>query len=162
MAFDAFLHIDGIKGESLDDKHKDQIEVDSYGFSLTQSGRGVGTAGGHATGRVDFGDFYVSKALDAASPNLYLACANGTVHKSAILTLCRAGGDKLEYMKIELKDVMIKSVQPSGNGQGDVPTETVNFAYGWMGWTYTQQDPTTGKAKGNVAAAWDLKANKKA
>lgn len=27
MAIDVYLHIDGIKGESQDDKHKDWIEI---------------------------------------------------------------------------------------------------------------------------------------
>ncbi len=36
MAFDAFLKIDGIPGESTDDKHKDWIEVLSYGVGIQQ------------------------------------------------------------------------------------------------------------------------------
>ena len=34
MAFDAFLKIDGIPGESTDDKHKDWIEVLSFDFGM--------------------------------------------------------------------------------------------------------------------------------
>ena len=36
MAFDAFLKIDGIPGESADAKHKDWIDVLSYGFGIQQ------------------------------------------------------------------------------------------------------------------------------
>ena len=35
MAFDAFLKIDGIPGESTDDKHKDWIEILSFDFGMT-------------------------------------------------------------------------------------------------------------------------------
>jgi hypothetical protein len=34
MAFDAFLKIDGIPGESTDDKHKDWIEILSFAHGL--------------------------------------------------------------------------------------------------------------------------------
>jgi type VI protein secretion system component Hcp len=35
-AVDAFLKIDGVKGESLDDKHKNWIEVLSTSHSISQ------------------------------------------------------------------------------------------------------------------------------
>ena len=38
MAADYFLKIDGIKGESLDDKHKDEIDVLSFSWGVSQSG----------------------------------------------------------------------------------------------------------------------------
>ncbi len=38
--FDAYLQIDGIKGESQEDKHKDWIEVLSFSHNVTQSGKG--------------------------------------------------------------------------------------------------------------------------
>ncbi len=75
--------------------------------------------------------------------------------------MCRAGGDKMKYMEIKLEDVMISSVNYSGqSGGGDFPSENVSISFGKITWTYTQQDPATGKPKGNVEAGWDLKANK--
>jgi hypothetical protein len=35
-AYDAFLNLDGIKGESTDDKHKDWIEISSFNHNITQ------------------------------------------------------------------------------------------------------------------------------
>lgn len=162
MAVDAYLLIDGIKGESLDDAHKDEIEVSSFSFGVSQIGTGVGTAGGQSGGRADFQDFSFSKPLDASSPSLYLACAEGKVHPKATLTCCRAGGDRLDFFVVEMEDVMITNVSPSGSGGGgDVPYESVTMGYGKITWTYTQQDPTTGGASGDVSAGWDLKINKK-
>jgi len=40
MAFDAFLKIEGIDGESTDDKHKKEIEVLSYHWSIAQTRSG--------------------------------------------------------------------------------------------------------------------------
>src|SRR5512141_296981 len=72
MAFDAFLKIDGVPGESSDDKHKDWIEVLSYSWGVSQPSSGsASTAGGATAERANFSDFSVVKALDKASPKLF-------------------------------------------------------------------------------------------
>jgi type VI secretion system secreted protein Hcp len=76
MAFDSFLKIDGIPGESLDQKHKGEIEVLSFAFGAANTGSPRGGGGGGA-GKVAFNDFHFVHRLDKASPNLLLACANG-------------------------------------------------------------------------------------
>ncbi len=39
MATDFLLMIDGIKGESQQDKHKDEIEIESFSWGATQQRR---------------------------------------------------------------------------------------------------------------------------
>ena len=53
MAFDAFLKIDGIEGESTDKTHPGEIEIQSFswGVSNTASG-GAGGGGGAGKGLV--------------------------------------------------------------------------------------------------------------
>jgi type VI secretion system secreted protein Hcp len=164
MAFDAFLKIDGVPGESTDDKHKDWIEVLSYSAGITQPTSGSASTGGGATAeRANFQDFSIVKALDKASPKLALACADGTHIKEVILELCRAGGDKVKYMEYKLSNCIISSYRPGGSAQGGeaLPLEEVSFNYGKMEWTYTQQKRADGSGGGQVAAGWDLEANKK-
>ena len=38
MAVDMFIKIDGIKGESADDKHKEEVDVLSWSWGMSQSG----------------------------------------------------------------------------------------------------------------------------
>ena len=38
MAVDMFLDMDGIKGESIDSKHKDTIDVLSWSWGMSQTG----------------------------------------------------------------------------------------------------------------------------
>ena len=77
MAFDAFLKIDGIPGESTDDKHKDWIEVLSFEFGMDQPSSATdSSAGGGTTERVDVDDLAVMKHIDKAA-------ANGVIHKNA-------------------------------------------------------------------------------
>ena len=63
-AIDYFLKLDGISGESKDSKHKGEIEVLSFSFGETQSGR-CGTGGGGGAGKVQMSDFSFTARDDA-------------------------------------------------------------------------------------------------
>jgi type VI secretion system secreted protein Hcp len=163
MAFDAFLKIDGIPGESTDDKHKDWIEILSYSHGLAQPAVAASSAGGaRSAERCNHSDFSIVKHLDIASPKLALFCCNGTHIKEVKVELCRATGDKTKYMQYTLSDVIVSGVRPGGSAHGGeaLPLEELSFNYGKIEWVYTGTDPKSGKAKGDVKTHWDLIANK--
>jgi type VI secretion system secreted protein Hcp len=160
MAFDAFLKIEGIPGESTDDKHKDWIEVLSFSNGISQPASATASSAGGATAeRANFQDFTISKLLDKASPKLMLACADGTHIKEVKMEICRAGGDKVKYMELKLSNCIVSSV--SVGGGGGEPTETTSFNFGKIEWIYTQQKRADGSGGGQVAAGWNLETNKK-
>lgn len=164
MAFDAFLKIEGIPGESNDDKHKGWIEILSYNFSVTQRPSGsASTAGGASAERASFSDFSIVKALDKASPKLFEACATGRHIPTVVLELCRAGGDKLKYMEYKLSNVIISLNRPGGASHSGetLPVEEIAFNYGKIELAYTQQNRGDGSGGGQIAAGWDLQTNKK-
>lgn len=161
MAFDCFLKIDGIDGESTDDKHAKWIEVLSFSHGVSQPPSSVvSSVGGAGSGRVNMQDFSIVKHLDIATPKLAQACCTGQHFPSIVMEICRAGGDKLTYMVYKMSTVMVSSVRPGGTAHGgdEVPLEEVTFNFGKIEWTYTKQD-RTGKAAGNVSAGWDLMKN---
>ncbi|TDR70281.1 Hcp family type VI secretion system effector [Paludibacterium purpuratum] len=162
MAFDAFLKIDGIPGESTDDAHKDWIEILSFDHSLEQPAQATASSAGGATAeRVNHGMFVISHSLDKSSPKLYEACCTGKHIKDVTIELCRAGGDKLKYMEVKMEQVLVSKVVPSGtSNDAGFPSEKVSFSYGKIKWTYTQQKRQDGSGGGNVSAGWDLTANK--
>jgi type VI secretion system secreted protein Hcp len=162
MAFDSFLKIDGIPGESTDDKHKDWIEILSYSTGITQRSVGTHSSGSAGAERADFQDFTVVKPLDKCSPKLALACAQGKAIKEVTLDLCRAGGDKFKYMEYKMSNCVVTSCRPGGSSKGgeSVPLEEVTFNFGKIEWTYSQMKRGDGSGGGNVAANWDLTANK--
>lgn len=165
MASDIFCKVEGIKGECTDDAHTDEIEVLDFKHHIFQPSAGsMSTGGGASAERATHGEFIVSKALDLASPKLVEACCKGTHIKEVILSLNRAGGDKVEYMNYKLSHVMITSVEVGGdtaqNVLGDgMPTERVSFVYGKIDWEYTQQKLADGTGGGKVAAGWDCTKN---
>jgi type VI secretion system secreted protein Hcp len=162
MAYDAFLKIEGIPGESQDDKHKDWIEILDWKHEMTQpSSATASSAGGGTTERVDHGDVEITKHIDKASPKIWEALSKGTHIPSVVIEFCRAGGDKLKYLEIKMDQVIISNARPGGSKHDDAfPTETVSFNYGKIKWTYTQQKRADGTGGGNVAGGWDLIGNK--
>ena len=44
MAVDIFLKLDPLKGESLDNKHKDEIDILSWGWGMTRPVPSTGAA----------------------------------------------------------------------------------------------------------------------
>ena len=103
MAADMFLMLDGIKGESSDDKHKGEIDIESFSWGLAQQGSGQrGTGSG--TGKVDVHDINITKKVDKSSPTLQLACANGKHIAKGKITLRKAGENPLDYLTFDLFD----------------------------------------------------------
>jgi type VI secretion system secreted protein Hcp len=163
MAFDAFLKVDGVPGESGDDKHKDWIEILSFHWGVSQPASGSASSGGaRSAERCNHTDFSFVHTLDKASPKLFLNCCNGKHLKEITLELCRATGDKQKYMEYKLTDAIVSSVRPGGASQGgeSLPLEEVSFNYGKIELSYTECDHKTGKPKGDVKSNWDLTANK--
>lgn len=69
MAIDVYLHIEGIKGESVDDAHKNWIECTSVQWDMTQpKSATASTAGGHTAERAELDDIRFQKLADLASP----------------------------------------------------------------------------------------------
>jgi type VI secretion system secreted protein Hcp len=159
MAVDMFLKIDGIKGESVDDKHKDEIDVLSWSWGMSQSGA-AHMGGGAGAGKVNVQDLSFTKHIDVSSPDLYLACCNGKHLKEAKLVVRKAGESPLEYLVITMTDVIISSATLGGSGGEDRLTENVGLNFAKVNVDYTAQD-NKGGAAAKPKMGWDIAANKK-
>jgi len=161
MAIDVYLQIDGIRGESTDDKHKDWIECKSVSWSVSQPRSATAsTGGGHTAERCEHQDVTLFKLADLASPVLLQNCSSGKTIPKAKFEFMRADaqGDRVKYFEIELENVLIGAVSPSVE-EGDILTEQVALKFSKVKWRYTQQK-ITGGAGGNTAGGWDLSTNR--
>ncbi len=160
MASTIFCKIDGIKGESTDANHKDEIELLSYSHGVSQPRSATAsTAGGGTTGRCNHTDFSVVKTMDSSSPVLNQQCCTGKHIKEIVITLRRADGDKsVPYMIYKMSDVVISSVSIGGSSDS-VPTESVTFNYAKIEWEYTKQSRAGGAGSGKTNGSWDLAKN---
>jgi type VI secretion system secreted protein Hcp len=157
MASDIFLKIGDIKGESLDDKHKDEIEVLSFSWGVTNSGPMSGGGGGGA-GKATFHDLSIVHNLDKASPLLLKACATGTHIKDAIITHRKAGKGQQEYLIVKLSDVIITGVTHGGAASQPI-SENVTLAFAKVDLGYKPQKPD-GSLDAGIHFKYDLKSNK--
>ena len=88
MAVDMFIKMDGIKGESGDKSHKEEINVLAWSWGMSNSGS-AHLGGGAGSGKVNVQDLSLTKYIDKSSPDLMLCCCNGKHIAKAQLTSAR-------------------------------------------------------------------------
>lgn len=160
MAVDIFARLGDIKGESTDAKHKDEIEVLSFSWGVTNAAHGGGGGGGGGAGKATFQDLSIVHRIDKASPQLLLACATGKHLPDATITHRKAGKGPQEYLIVKMNDVIITSVVHSGNaGQQDATSETVSLAFAKVDFEYKPQK-RDGSLDAGVHFKYDIKSNK--
>jgi type VI secretion system secreted protein Hcp len=158
MAFDVFLKIDGIKGESTDARHRDEIEPESFSWGVSQQGT-TSAGGGGGSGKAIFQDLHVVMKVSQASPPLFLACVQGRHIKTAILTCRKAGGrEQQDFLRYTLSDVLVSSYQTNGEAEDGVPVDQVSFKYAQLKIEYRPQK-ADGSLGAPVTAGWNLKTN---
>jgi len=156
---DYFLKFDGIKGESADAKHKDEIDIEAWSWGETHAGGPAGGGGGGA-GKVSMQDFHFVMRMNTASVSLMKACASGQHIKDATLSARKAGKDQHEYLVIKMNDVLISSYQTGGSEGSDVvPVDQVSFNFAKIDVEYKRQKPD-GSLDAGIHFKYDLKAQK--
>jgi type VI secretion system secreted protein Hcp len=156
MASDIFAKLGDIKGESGDAKHKDEIEVLSYSWGVTNAGSMAHGSGG-GEGKATFHDLSFVHKIDKASAVLLQNCATGTHIKEATITHRKAGKEQHEYLIVKMNDVIITGVTHGGSGDGD--SENVSLSFAKVSLEYKPQKPD-GSLDAGVFFKYDLKANK--
>ena len=159
MAYDAFLKLDGIQGESQKDNHKQEIDLMSFSWGASNSSS-VGTGTGASTGKVSVSDFSIMKTTDSSSPPLFQKCCDGTVIATGVVTLQRQTNQGAQaYLVYNFTNVYVTSIQWSGSGgSGDSPMESVSFCFekGTVDYTPVDDNGTPGTA---IHGGWNVGAN---
>src|SRR5258708_4062650 len=161
MAVDMFLKHDGIMGDSLDDKHKGEIVLESFSWGLTNPST-HNIASGAAAGRASFQEIHFTSKISVASPKLMLHCATGEHIKNGQITFRKTDAQReggFEFLLYKFDNVVITSVLEAGN-RDDIPLDSVSFALGKINIEYKPQTPAGGIGTA-VNFAWDLAANAK-
>src|ERR1051325_4518201 len=140
MAYDIFLKLDGISGDST----------------------AHATAGGAGAGRVSMQDFPFTARVSKASPTLMLYCASGKHIPTGQMSLSRTGEDRSagDFLVYKFTTVVVSSFSQAGD-INDRPLESVSLAFAKVNIEYKAQK-SDGSLEAPVHFAWDLKANKSA
>ena len=113
MASDIFAKIGDIKGESLDDKHKDEIEVLSFSWGVTNAGSHVRGSGGGA-GKATFQDLSIVHNDRQGIADAAAGVRHGPHMKEATITHRKAGKGQQEFLIVKMNDVIITGVTHGG------------------------------------------------
>src|SRR5262249_5493182 len=158
MASDIFAKIGDIKGESFDDKHKDEIEGLSFSWGVSNAGS-MGFGGGGGEGKAHFNDLSFTHKGDKTSPVLLQACAACHHVKDATITNRKEGKGQQESLVIKMTDVIITSVTTGAHGDGGGTSEQVSLAFAKVNLEYKPQK-ADGSLEAGIHFKYDIKAQK--
>jgi type VI secretion system secreted protein Hcp len=132
-----YLWLDGIEGESHDVHHHGWIEVETFGWSVSntanyQTDKGASGQGGKSKTIGTLGAFEIHKMIDKASVSLFQACMMGSKIDSGILSFFKLDGEtRVQYFRIELTKVHVKGVEWTSEGEEELAVKekvTLDFA----------------------------------
>jgi type VI secretion system secreted protein Hcp len=100
---DIFLKLDGIPGDSADDQHKGEIDVEAVAYDVKRRGK------------TKVAMIRIDKVYDSSSPKLLAASANGHRIKNATITFRLSGADPgSAFLTYRLSDVVVSSYEQGG------------------------------------------------
>lgn len=157
MPVDIFLKLGDVEGESRVQGKEGWIDVLSWSWGMTQSGT-MHTGMGGGGGKVSVQDIQLTKYVDKSTPDIMQKCCKGKHYDTGKLVVRKAGGDPVEYLVLELNDVLITSINQGASGSLDRVTEnlTLNFAKYRAVYTPQNQD---GSAGATLEQSWDIAKN---
>jgi len=100
-----FMLIPGIPGSSVDDRHKDWIDV----VSLVQTFAAAAKKGNSC-------DVIVTRPLDIAGPKLWLAAVTHQVFSEIRIEAVKAGGERQRFYEIRLTNARVDAITTSAAG----------------------------------------------
>jgi type VI secretion system secreted protein Hcp len=146
---DIFLKLTGIKGESTDAKHPDEIVIESFSFGEASD---LNSDTGQRSGRVAMQDYHFVMTTNAASAPLMLKCADGSLITEGLLTLRKPGATQFEYLKIKFSDILVSSFQTSGLEVNPITTDQFSLWFAKVDLQYFQQ-----KADGTLGLTFSFR-----
>jgi type VI secretion system secreted protein Hcp len=154
-----YLKLDGLDGESLDQDHKDWIEIESFSWGVDNPSSFAIGQGGQAT-QAHISAINLQKHCDKSSVALFKCCTTGKHINSGTLSCMKLDGDsRVEYLKVSLTDIMVSGFQWNGSGGEIVVHETVALVFAEFQEAYKlQQDQ--GSAGGNTDFGYNIQTSK--
>jgi type VI secretion system secreted protein Hcp len=161
MAFDAFLKLDAMEGESTDDKYRGWVEIESYGFGVSHLTTIGSATGGAGSGKTAVGELKITKVVDKSSAVLFQKCCTGEHFAKGRMVVRKAAGvgGQIDFLTYAMENVFVTSLQV-GSQSDECPVESLSLAYGRVGFDYHPQKLDGSQAPA-IHGGWDQIANKK-
>jgi type VI secretion system secreted protein Hcp len=139
-AIDAYLWIDGVRGDSAKPGRAGWIDISSFSVGVPRANAGAGSGAGASAGRgkTSLSTITIVKRVDKASPLLHEAASAGKAFKVANLEIAKDPAQQ-PYLQITLNNVFVTGYTVTPNSAA--PEEKITFTYGSMKMQYRQQKP---------------------
>jgi type VI secretion system secreted protein Hcp len=154
----AYAYIEGIKGESQDAGHEEWVNLLSVDQAIHRPISGGASGSTRHRSSVIFDDIVIMKEVDASTPKLAEAIADGAHIPTVKIHLCTSseGGQRVPYLQWELKNVRVTDYNLSAMAdEGAVPTEQVAFNFEEIKQIYDKLDKQN-KSQGKVEYTWKV------
>ncbi len=157
MSTNMFLIIDGVTGESDDEKHTGWCEIISWGHSFTQPTNPMRTSSGQTVEKCLHENLEFGKYVDKATPDILTAVWGGKQFNGACIRQYRADNLNVPvlYLEVTMQDVVVSSYSIAA-GEGSLPEETIGLSYSKIQYEYNAVDKLLGAATGKIVCNTDL------
>jgi type VI secretion system secreted protein Hcp len=127
MATAIFLKLDDVESECTIKDQEGKLALDNYSLGVSQSGTShVGTGSTKAIS--SFQDMHCSMVPDKSAVTLFQFCATGKhIAKGKLTQLKSAGDGTVEFVTIELEDIVVSSFQHAGTDEHVNLSFALNF-----------------------------------
>jgi type VI protein secretion system component Hcp len=151
VSFDYSLQLDGISG-SGGGPGNNVIPIESFSFGASNAAA-VGSGGPQGAGKVSLSELSLMMMVSAASPELLLACEQGSSIKSGVLAAAETptSGSAVS-LRLMLSGVRVTSVQFSGASGGGLPQQSISLSF-------QQIRVVWGSGGSQTTTGWDLMTN---
>jgi type VI secretion system secreted protein Hcp len=140
-----FLTLEKVEGETLDElRPKGDIEIREWKWGSSATVKWDRNQGGQTLSS-KYDKITVVKTVDKASATLMQCCLTGRHIPTGKITCRKKDGDsKVDYLTVELKDIVVSKVEWQGGGTEDVVNEEIFLEVAEFNMVYTlQQDAGT-------------------
>jgi type VI secretion system secreted protein Hcp len=158
MAVDYFLKIDGIPGESTDDKHKGEIEVLSLVVGRDAARVAERRLRGRSRQGADVRPHRPRALLQGQSAAAADVRHRQARQESAVLTARRSGKAQTDFLTFSLSDVLVSPYQ-TGGVSAEMPLDSISLSFSKIEVSYKEQK-TDGSLGPAIRVGWDRKTNK--
>ena len=156
-----FAKYDGVDGESADANHDKWIDVLSIDWGSNKPGAGA-TGQSRRRGTVIVEDMRLTMEFEKSTPKLLEKLNMGEViPKLEIEQTANYGGSRATYIKYELVNVQITSLDVNASGNDESPPSvTIGNNFEEYKVTYTEYD-SEGNKGGNAETTWKVEKGEK-
>ena len=134
-----YMKVEGMKGESTDENHKEWIDILSYEFGGEEE---IVESSALPTGGRVLHPLIIKKEMDIASPELHETCGNSSSIDSFFDVFVEIDCEHGTFMQYNFTNARISSYSVSGVPASGMekPIETITIIYEGVKTVYTQYD----------------------